>query len=82
MLLFYLQVFGCAISPDGTLVATGSNDKSLCVTNIATQAKVYSVKCDGIVRKVAVFFIRLFCSDHNLRCGVWRGRPTGRDLLP
>ena len=50
-----LQVYGCAISPDGTLVATGSEDKSLCITNIATQAKVYTAQCDGEVRAYLLF---------------------------
>ena len=48
------QVLGCAISPDGTLLATASDDKSVCIINIATQAKVYTARCDGFVR------VRLF----------------------
>ena len=70
----------CPFSPDGTLVATGSDDKTLCITNIATQAKVYTAQCDGQVRAQAI--CSSFVSDHRVRCGVSRGRPTGRVLLP
>jgi len=38
-----------AISPDGTLLATCTEDSLLCIINIATQAKVYTVKFDDDV---------------------------------
>ena len=54
-MLIVFQVFGCAISPNGTLLATGGNDNALCITNIATEAKLYSVECDNWVRARRIF---------------------------
>lgn len=38
------QVEGCALSPDGTLLATSGQDGVLCVTDIASQSVVYSAE--------------------------------------
>ena len=38
---------GCAISPDGKFVATGSDDFTLCITDISTREKVYTVQYGG-----------------------------------
>ena len=46
----FFQVNACAISPDGTLLATGSHDGLLLITDIATQARVYTVKSGNYVR--------------------------------
>ena len=69
----------CAISPDGTFLATGSDDKSLCITNITTQAKVYTVECDHAVRAYFLLLFDLTITSRSLTC---RGRPTGRVLSP
>ena len=71
------QLNGCAISPDGTLVATGGQDNYLCIINIATQKKVYTVHCDFWVRTLLLGLIVLTIS---LRFMVWHGRPMGSVL--
>ena len=60
-------MLGCAISPDGTFVATCSYDDSLCFTNIATKATVYTAHCDRDVRARLSSFV----SDHHDSCKVW-----------
>lgn len=46
---------GCAISPDGTLVATGGGDKALNITNIAKKATVFTSQSDAYVRALFSF---------------------------
>ena len=65
---------GCAISPDGILLATGGGDNSLCITNIATQELLYTVQCDNAVRVCLSYFVLTIMS----RWVVSLGRPTGR----
>ena len=48
------------ISPDGTLVASGGIDGLLFITNIATQAKVYTAPCEGTVRAFLPFSLDSF----------------------
>ena len=40
----------CAISPDGSLVATGSSDKTASVSDAATGDVIYTAKHEGWVR--------------------------------
>ena len=56
-MLLVSQVYACAISPDGTFVATGGEDVRLCITNIATLAKVFKIKFTTQVRACLFFFV-------------------------
>ena len=75
----FWKVQACAISPDNTLLASGSTDKTLCITNIETKATVYTVKCDSLVRAC---FSCLFSHYNYSRFTMSRGRPTGSVLSP
>ena len=58
MMLFMQGSGSCALSPDGKFVATGSEDSSqICIFNIATQAKVYTVESGSAVRASTISFV-------------------------
>ena len=52
-----LQVSACEFSPDGTLVATCSDVTTLCIIDIATEKKVYTVQSDACVRAQPISFV-------------------------
>ena len=49
------QVYGCAISPDGALVATGNGDKSVRVLDATTGDVIHSFQHSSFVRGVASY---------------------------
>ena len=51
----------CAISPDGSLLATAGDDKRLCVTSLSTHDLVYTANCDDSV----LLFIFYFFIDRD-----------------
>ena len=62
-----------AISPDGTLVASGCGDQTICITNIATQEKVHTVKhaLEGRVRALLLLFVlTVIKGPHSVACRV------------
>ena len=70
------QVYSCAISPDGTLVATGGLEHILCITNIATRSRVYTAQFFEFVRVCLSFFV--LTPHQGGRCRVVARRDASR----
>ena len=71
------QIHGCAISPDGSLIATGSKDKTASVIDAATGKAIYTTTHGDDVRSV---FRRRRMADVSRRSTVSPGMLTETDL--